>query len=373
MSAPHNPPSVMHLIDSFAVGGSEKVAVGIANGIPANRFSAHICATRQGGPLSTQIAPHVQHFVLGRKSLFDIPALQRLRRYILEHRIAILHAHSTSLFGAALISLMPPFPAVIWHDHFGRFEVEPRRIMPYKIAVSRARAVIVVSKGLAKWAHAALNLPANRINMIPNFAPEPACTTKHNPPALPGQKSTRIVCVANIRPEKGHATLIDAMRTVVSTRPETQLLLVGTPTDLPYQETLRRRVAAYNLASNITFLGRRDDVASILRECSVGVLSSYSEGLPLALLEYGAAGLPVVATYAGECEAVLEQGKAGILVSPHSASELAEALLALIGSHELQRNYGERLQQRVGLHYSQSSAIEQVCRVYDQVLSAKRK
>ena len=102
------------------------------------------------------------------------------------------------------------------------------------------------------------------------------------------------------------------------------------------------------------------------------VLSSRTEGLPVSLLEYGMAGLPVVATQVGECEEVLDRGGAGLLVPPQSPRDLAEALLSLLGSPERRALLGERFLHRVQELYSAGSIIERVCLVYKAVLQSNR-
>jgi glycosyltransferase involved in cell wall biosynthesis len=107
---------------------------------------------------------------------------------------------------------------------------------------------------------------------------------------LPGSRGSRIICLANFRPEKDHFTLVRAMALVVNKVPEAQLLLAGKTNDESYKQAVQREIADRRLESNISVLGERHDVAEILKACDVGVLSSASEGLPMSLLEYGAAG-----------------------------------------------------------------------------------
>ncbi|MGP8253010.1 MAG: glycosyltransferase family 4 protein, partial [Terracidiphilus sp.] len=96
-----------------------------------------------------------------------------------------------------------------------------------------------------------------------------------------------------------------------------------------YRDTVLARIPALKLDRHVSYLGPQQRVAPILRGCDIGVLSSLSEGLPLSLLEYGAAGLASVATEVGQCGEVLDGGKTGILVPAGSPSRLSEALLRL--------------------------------------------
>src|SRR5438876_11120160 len=86
------------------------------------------------------------------------------------------------------------------------------------------------------------------------------------------------------------------------------------------------------------------------KACDVGVLSSRSEGMPLALLEYGMNGLPSVATRVGQCAEMLDDGRAGLLVPPAAPEPLAKAILALLQSPEQRAELGGRFRQRTQQH-----------------------
>jgi glycosyltransferase involved in cell wall biosynthesis len=135
---------------------------------------------------------------------------------------------------------------------------------------------------------------------------------------------------------------------------------------------LRQEIAQNHLDHNVTFLGQRHDVPRLLRACDIGVLSSKSEGLPVSLLEYGLAELPVVATRVGQCEEVLDFGRAGILVPSQSPAELAEALLSLLESPERRASFGQKLLHRMKTAYSAAPIMKQITGVYDDVLASKR-
>ena len=102
------------------------------------------------------------------------------------------------------------------------------------------------------------------------------------------------------------------------------------------------------------------------------MLSSASEGLPLALIEYGMAGLPVVATEVGQCSEVLDHGRAGILVAPGSAQLLSEALLSLLDRQTVERRWGLSYGLACEELYSSGVIIERLCRVYETVLLQDR-
>jgi glycosyltransferase involved in cell wall biosynthesis len=288
-----------------------------------------------------------------------------LGEYIREHDIGVLHAHSTSLFTAVLAALQFSQARVIWHDHYGG-PVDRRVTFPYKLLTRRVNAVIAVNEALAAWAREKLRLPSTRVCYIPNFASLEQHGSAVN--GLPGVAGKRIVCVANLREQKDHLTLIRAMASVTRRERAAHLLLVGSLFNAECVERIRKEIATWGLEQSISFLGVRQDISAVLGSCDIGVLSSYSEGLPVALLEYGAARLPAVVTRVGQCEEVLDGGKAGILVSPGDPDSLAEALLALLASHPDRNKYANRLHRRIVRHYSQNAVMARVMRLYGAVL-----
>jgi glycosyltransferase involved in cell wall biosynthesis len=359
---------VMHLTDTLLPGGAEQMAVNLVNAMPRRRYRMHLCTTRREGPLAAQIDPAVGRCCLKREHRFDLLALGRLLTYIKRNRIDILHGHGNSLFIAALASLFPPYPRVIWHEHYGAHAVNNHAPWPFRFAVKRVSGVIAVNQPLAEWSRRNLRVPDERVWYIPNFVGEPE--PNGEPCELPETPGPRIVSVANFRAEKDQLTLIRAMALVVQRVPAAQLLLVGTAIDPAYLDLLKLEIERQALKQHVHFLGLRPDVPAILGACDIGVLSSAAEGLPMALLEYGLAGLGVVATDVGQCADVLGNGHAGWLVPPASAEELAAAIVELLLSSDLRSRLGGRLKRRVADVYCAERVIKQICAVYEAVMSA---
>jgi glycosyltransferase involved in cell wall biosynthesis len=355
----------MQLVDSLDVGGAERVAVNLANLLPRDRYRAYLGTTRKDGPLAELVGSDVGRLSLGRRRRFDLGALRRLVGFIRRNDIRVLHAHGTSLLTAALASLAPPHPAVVWHDHYGR-DVGERPVWIYRALARRASAVIAVNQGLADWATEALRVPSGRVRYLANFVCEPP----PGPPAadLPGRAGSRLVCVANFRPQKDHLSLLRAMTTVARNVPEAHLLLVGADGEAAYRASVVRAVEELGLGRHVSVLGQRSDVPAVLRGSDVGVLSSASEGLPLALIEYGMAGLAAVATSVGQCPDVLDEGRAGLLVPPGSPERLAEALVVLLRDPARRSALGAGLAARVRDRHGARAALDRVGEVYEEAV-----
>jgi glycosyltransferase involved in cell wall biosynthesis len=358
---------VMQLLDTLEPGGAERVALNIANLLPRDRFRPYLGTTRREGDLASLVLPDVGRLRLGRTSRFDLSALRRLSTFLRTQNIQILHAHGTSLLMAATASLFPPYPAVVWHDHYGAVE---RPAWVYRLLTKRVRAILTVTESLADWAKERLAFLPDRVIYLPNFVRE--VIDPGTIDDLPGSAGSRIVCVANLRPVKDHPNLLRAMAQVVRQVSEAHLLLIGGTGDPSYLEMVRGEIENHQLKPHISLLGQRLDVPAVLKTCDIGVLSSRSEGLPLALIEYGLYGLPSVATYVGQCPDVLQHGEVGLLVPPSSPGALANALLQLLRSRQLREDLGKRFRTHVQQHYGAEAGIERISGIYDRVMALKR-
>jgi glycosyltransferase involved in cell wall biosynthesis len=147
---------------------------------------------------------------------------------------------------------------------------------------------------------------------------------------------------------KDQDLLLRAMHRVLQVRPEVCLVLVG-------DGELRLRLEALStdlgIARSVRFLGFRADAEQLLHAFDLVVLSSYTEGLPIALLEGMAAGRPVVATAVGCIPELLADGR-GVLVPPRAADQLANAILMLLADGPARVRQAEAGRRHVAARFS---------------------
>ncbi len=188
--------------------------------------------------------------------------------------------------------------------------------------------------------------------------------------ALPGSKGTRIVCLANFRPEKDHFTLVAAMARVVKEVPAADLILVGDGNHPAYQRLVEKEISHLGLERNVSILGERHDVSGILKACDIGVLSRLRDSqCRSSSME---CGLAAVATSVGQCVDVLDQGRAGILVPPQAVHSLSAALVSLLQSADARFKFAEIFRARVNETYSAAAVIGDFCKIYE-TLDRKRR
>jgi glycosyltransferase involved in cell wall biosynthesis len=136
-----------------------------------------------------------------------------------------------------------------------------------------------------------------------------------------------VTTVANMRWTKDYPSLLRAAVAVTALHPKVRFLAAGQG---PLENDVRAEVERLGLGDRFRVLGYVDDAAAVLSASDVFVLASQVEGLPIALLEAMAMGLPVVATRVGGTPQVVTDGVEGLLVPPGRPDELATAIASLV-------------------------------------------
>jgi len=354
---------VLQLIDSLEAGGAERVAVNYANGLLNHVEGSYLCATRAEGLLKQSLNPLVGYLFLNKKATIDFKAIWRLHRFVKQEGIIIIHAHSSSYFLATLITFLQPKIKLVWHDHYGKSEfLEQRSKRVLKYCSQFFKHIFSVNVKLADWAKSTLHCQS--VGYLPNYAvaDQSVLTTD-----LKGVKGHRIVCLANLRPQKDHLNLLRAFNVVINKYPDWTLHLVGKDFEDDYSQRIKTYIKGCKLEQSVFLYGSCTAVSSLLKSCDIGVLSSASEGLPLALLEYGLASLPVVATNVGDCNQVIKPNETGLLIRANDSVVLAEALIWNITNINKRELYAKRLSNLINNHFSEISVLEIILNTYSRL------
>ena len=198
--------------------------------------------------------------------------------------------------------------------------------------------------------------PVGKIVLGWQGTPLPRSTDLDRPPT--------IVCVAVLRPEKGHRTLIQAFDLVRREIPETRLVLVGGG---PFRREVERMISGAGLENAVELTGRVPDIWPYLATADVFALASPMEALGIAVMEAMAAGLPVVVSNTGGLPEFVEEGVTGELFQPGAAGDLATKLTALLRDPaRRERMSAAALKAAPALHMDRS--VANYFKLYDGVL-----
>lgn len=202
-------------------------------------------------------------------------------------------------------------------------------------------------------------VPADRLRVVPNALPEPALPAPAEVEALRGalgipEGTFTWVAVGRLEPAKDYPTLLRAFQTVARQLPQTRLLIAGRGES----DELRHLADQLGVGDRVCFLGARKDIPVLLALADGFVLASAWEGLPNALLEAMAAGLPAVATGVGGVPELIRHGVTGLLVPPREHRALAKAMCRLMSLEpEARKALGERAQGTVAARFGLRQVI----------------
>jgi glycosyltransferase involved in cell wall biosynthesis len=171
-------------------------------------------------------------------------------------------------------------------------------------------------------------------------------------------------------PRKGHDFFLAGVKRLLDkARRPVVALLVGTGDDRPAIEALVRRLG---LGTTVRFMGYRKDVPDVLAASDVSALTSPFEGVPRALMESMAVGVPVLGTDVPGTRMLIRSGECGLLVPMGDVEALADGLARLCEDSALARRLAEAGQRRVRQHFNEPVVAERVLLIYEHILSRRR-
>jgi len=195
---------------------------------------------------------------------------------------------------------------------------------------------------------------------------------------LGGRDPDRVVCVASLFPKKGHADLVDALALLAERRPGIVLDLVG---EGPERERILRRARERGVSPRVSVLGARSSeevrerltAARVFALPSVRLPSGRMEGIPVALMEAMASGVPVVATRLSGVPELVQDGVTGLLVEPGDPRALAAALARVLEDDALSAELAARARRQVERSFSLAVESKRVGDLLAESIAAGRR
>jgi glycosyltransferase involved in cell wall biosynthesis len=212
-------------------------------------------------------------------------------------------------------------------------------------------------------------VPQQKVVVIPNAVDCAVAAARANAAVRQPSSPLRVVYVGRLAREKGLFELLHALHLTHLQGAAHHLTIAGHGPD---EAALRNCVRTLGMVQHVAFAGavRETARAELLAGADVFVLPSYSEGLPYALLEAMAAGVPVIATSVGAVPDVVEHMVHGLLVAPHDAQAIAQALQRLARESALLLRMGAACRVRIASDYSVEQLAQGFGRLYAELLSA---
>jgi glycosyltransferase involved in cell wall biosynthesis len=315
---------VIQVLYSFGIGGSEIVGRDLALGMSHSGIECGVCALEGDGVLSRELRERgIETRVIARKPGEFLGAAWRLSSFFRAFRPDLVHTHHLhELVYAAFPARLGGVP-IIHTEHETKSLQSEKAKGRLRILSRLCSFVTGVSPEVSRFLRDEVGIPPGKVRTIANgirledFEPTRSVEDPHPGGALV------LGTVARLTPLKDQKTLLEAFARLRQARSDLSLVLVG---DGELRSELESLCGRLEIQQSVQFLGVRRDVHELLKGMDVFVLSSVSEGLPVALLEAMAAGPVVVATRVGSVPNLIRHGETGFLVDPGDPSALASCL-----------------------------------------------
>lgn len=359
-----SPIRVLFVVPELPVGGAERIITKILPAMDPTRFQVSlICVGEQGELFDQLTSAGVEATALRANGKLNAPkALFKLSAHMRSTKpdVMIVAGAGTAVIGRLAGLLNEVKHRVVW-VHSARIdrqsfirELVDRSLIPF---TSR---FLGVTESQIPFMEEVCKYPTQKIRIVRSGIDTSIFARPHDEDlsrALgPGLKRPVVAMVARLQPVKDHVTFLAAAKVVLDSMPQATFLVIG---DGPQREELEDLCRQMGIEGSVHFAGTRLDIDRLLPAIDVHVLSSHSEGLPLAVLEGMACGKPVICTDVGGTSELVEHGVTGYLVPPEDPAELAAHLITLLSKPDLAERMGAAGKRRVESEFSLTESISE--------------
>jgi glycosyltransferase involved in cell wall biosynthesis len=364
-------------------GGAERVAFEFVKRLDPERFRRYLCVVHAPPPDRREAIEAdmteleqlgVEVLRLECRSLLSNVAWARLYTLLRRESIDVLHSHMPrASVPGTVIGRLARTPVIVSHEHTWSFKGHPvRRFLDREVVARGSDVVLAVSERDRQQMIEVERMPPDRIRVLPNGIPAPSenGASVRDELAVPPEVAL-IGAVGRLYAQKGYDDLIRAVGLLKeSYAGPLRCLIFGHG---PEEERLRALIDELDLGREVQLVGRRDDIAQVVRVLDVAVLSSKFEGSPLAILEYMAGAAPIVATAVGGVPELIEDGVHGLMVRPEDPRDLAAAMQRLLEDRALARRLGEAARERQRANFDLDVVVRLLEDLYLELFAGSRR
>jgi len=351
---------IMHLTTDSAIGGTEKMIVEIASSLSKNHFQSTVVTLKPGGCLEQLCKKKgVKYISVKMKSKLDFPAVLRLFKLIKNSNVDILH---TYLFHANIlgrvIGRLCKVPAIFSGQRNVDLWRKKHHNLIDRLTFKFCAGIISNSSAGKDFLIRHVGIHEDKLIIVPNGIDVENCKLVKRKP----DKFIYIAVVASLTSKKGHTYLFRAFKKLLVDNKNVKLNIIG---DGPLKSELEKLSYNLKINKNINFLGFQDNIIKHLEQTDIFVLPSLWEGMPVALMEAMACGLPCLATNVGGVGELIDNNVNGLLVEPKDVDALYESMLILIKiSSEERDKLGTKAREKIKEFYSKKAMITKLEKIY---------
>jgi len=372
-------PVLVYVVNALHPGGTEKLVVEMSRAF-APEFRVRVVCLDEPGVWASELRMlGIPVYCLWRQPGLDLRMSLKLASLLRKWRAAIVHAHQcTPWFYAALARLLYRRPKLLLEEH-GRFYPEPDR--PLRRLVNRVlirrltHRFVAVSEDVRQRLGRYEGLDTAGVDVIYNGvrAEEPTSPKQREGSRQEwGFAASDFVVgmVGRFDPIKNLPMLVQALDAAHRREPRVHALLVG---DGPELSSIRALVERLGQQDAVRLAGFRQDSRRLLQCMDLFVLSSFSEGTSMALLEAMAAEVPVVVTAVGGNPEIVIAGETGWVVPSGAVEALASVIVEAARDPQRCRRFGEAGRRRFAEQFMLEAMLANYRRIYGELLQPDRR
>lgn len=354
-------------------GGIERDVTKIALNLNRSRFEPHVASYHAEGmrfeELSRAAVPFLHLPLSSLKSPSALSAAMKVRRYIRDHGIRLVHAYDSTAVFIAPIARALRVPAVLSSTLGYRYLLDQRTRRQVRWTDKIVDTVVVNCEAMRRHMIDDEHVLSERIELCYNgvdtaqFYPESA---RKPTPVADASFIIGTICV--LRPEKALDLLLEAFARVRHLKPGMKLLIVGSGPELPSLEANSRRLG---LLGGCEFVPATQSVPQFLHAFDIFVSCSNSEAFSNTILEAMACGCGVVGSRVGGTPELIGNDERGLLFQPGDAGDLATKLTTFIENESLRLEFGARAAEFARNNLSIEIAAQRMAAIYENVLRRK--
>lgn len=357
-------PLIVHLIYCLSTGGLERVMANCIRELKDQPFRHVVISLTDTSDFAKELPSDVAVFCMNKKPGTDLWLHVKLWRLLRKLKPTVLHSYNLATLEYHPVAWLAGVSGHLHAEH-GRDISDPHgKVVKYQ----RLRrwlspflnTFVSVSADLQQWLSNVVKINADKNQLIYN-----GVNTKRFQPANKQNDTFTFIHVARLTPVKNQQMLIAAAALLQQQdQGPWQLWLVGNG---PAMDSLQQFSQQAGLSPDrVCFLGERNDIAQLMAQSHVFVMSSIAEGVPMTILEAMACGLPVVATAVGGIPELITADE-GILVNPQDTAGLASAMLTYLQDPKKQQDHGQAARIRVCQKFSEHSMVAQYAAWYQKL------
>lgn len=334
---------VLQLISSRGFFGAENVLIELSAQLKALGDSVTVGAfsnQHTDGAGSSELAEHARARGLKAelfkcKGRVDLKTVAAICRFVKDNGVDVIHSHGykSNIYACLANRKVKSKLVTTCHNWINADSKMSFYTRLDKFFLRRFDAVVAVSDEVSDQLLKAgvepgkLKVIGNGIDLEKFRKPASGINNVKAELGIPANAKV-IGAVGRLSPEKGYFFLLEAARDILSKKEDCFFLLVG---DGQQRQDLKEQAKRFGIEKRVIFAGKRKDIPEALSAMDIFVMSSLTEGQPMALLEAMAAKRPIVATSVGDMPKLLKAGAAGLIVPPSDSSSLAAGILRLLG------------------------------------------